>query len=222
MRNKEFSQRLAQACDNLSTIVPPYGHGRQVFIARNLKVTQEAVRKWFTGDSRPKVNKMKELAALLEVDEAWLSLGVEPELDRREKRIHSEKTEGAVYVLFGLLTMSGGHCAFPGPKDPRAEYVDFYTILRGTQTAVHASVGREVSRGVYHFHVPQQYHDVKCIGVLHQGGMRIQLIDLRHELVDKHRQRKGGLFLVPVHKRENGYYTGSDEWPRIRDVGDMI
>lgn len=222
MKHRDFNQRLAEACDNLSTVVPPYGHGRQVFIARRLKVTQEAVRKWFTGESRPKVGKMKELAALLEVDEAWLSLGVEAELDRREKRVHGEKTEGAIYLLFGMLTMAGGHCAFPGAKDPRAEYVDFYTILRGAQTAVHVAVGREVSKGVFQFNLPSQYHDVKCAGVIHLGGLRVQCIDLRHELVDKHRQRKGGSYAVAMGKKDGGFFTGSDEWPRLHDVGDLI
>lgn len=222
MRAREFNQRLAQACDNLSAIVPPHGYGRQVLIARKLKVTQEAVRKWFTGESRPKVPKMKELAALLEVDEAWLSLGVEPELDRREKRVHSEKTEGAIYVLFGMLTMAGGHCAFPGEKDPRAEYVDFYSIIRGSQTAIHVCVGREISKNVYQFTVPQQYSDVKCIGVVHLGGMKVNLIDLRHEMIDDHKQRKSGSFIFTASKREGGFFTGGSVWPRVQSIGDLI
>lgn len=73
MIDKDFAQRLARACDD-SQIIPPYGKGRQVYIAKRLKVTQEAVRRWFSADSRPRVQIMSKLAALLEVDEAWLSL----------------------------------------------------------------------------------------------------------------------------------------------------
>lgn len=222
MKPKTFPQRLSQACDNLAPIIPPYGQGRQVYIANHLKVSQEAVRKWFTGETRPRVAIMHNLAALLQVDEAWLSLGIEPELDRREKRAHGERTEGAVYVLFGLLTMLGGHCAFPGPSDVRAEYVDLYTILQGAQTAVHVSVGREMANGVYQFTVPHQYHEVKTIGVVYQGGARISLLDLSRQLIDAHRKPKSGAFTVTVKRHTNGgYFTDRDEWPRLRDIGEI-
>lgn len=221
MAVKEFHQRLTQACENLPTVVPEYGHGRQVFISRELKVTQEAVRKWFSGESRPKVNKMRQLAALLDVDEAWLALGVEPELDRREKRIHNERTEGAVYVAFGLLTMAGGHCAFPGERDTRAGYVDFYAIIHGKQLAVHVSVARAISRGRFEFIIPREFRDVKCIGVVHHGGLRFHLVDLKTEALEEHKQRKAGAFSVTCGFADNKYQSGPDVWPRIRSLGDL-
>lgn len=222
MRPRDFNQRLQLACDNLPEIVPPYGHGRQVYVARKLKVTQEAVRKWFTGDARPKMLKMRELAKLLEVDEAWLSLGIEPETDRREKRVHSEKTEGAIYVAFGLLTMAGGHCAFPGSNDPRAEYVDFYSIIRGQQKSFHVSIGREMSKGVYVFNVPAQYNDTISIGAIPIRGFRIHFIELKHALIEIHKQRKGSGFQVIVSKTNATYTTGKDSWPQLQDIGDLI
>lgn len=48
-----FSKRLTQACDD-NPLIPDYDHGRQVTIANKLEVSQEAVRKWFTGDSVPR------------------------------------------------------------------------------------------------------------------------------------------------------------------------
>lgn len=209
------------ACDNLPEVVPPYGQGRQVYIARKMKVTQEAVRKWFTGDARPKLHKMRALAALLDVDEAWLSLGIEPEVGRKEKRIHTERTEGAVYLVFGAMAMGGGHCAFPSNKDPRSAYVDFYSIIRGQQAAIHVSTARQTSAGVYEFIVPREYDDVLCVGVVPIRGFRSEFIELRQELIEKHKQRKGSGFAISIAKN-GGYHTGADSWPQLQEIGDLI
>lgn len=217
----EFAKRLNQACDQ-SGVIPEYGHGRQVYVSKRLKVTQEAVRKWFNGLARPKVTKMQELARLLEVDEAWLALGVKPELDRKEKRAHADKVEGAVYTLFGLMNMAGGACAFPGQNDPRNEYVDFYTILRGMQIAVHVSVGRETSKNVYQLIVPDQFRDVRCVGVIHLTGFNFHVIDLRTDLIDRHKQRKSGDYMLTISRKDGEYFTGGDEWPRMRSAGDLV
>ncbi len=217
---KDFTRRLAQACDE-SPNIPPHGHGRQVHIAKKLKVSQEAVRKWFVGEARPKVQLMRQLAALLEVDEAWLSLGIKPELDRKEKRAHSARSDGAVYMLFGLFSMAGGACAFPSQNDPRSEYIDFYAILNGVQFPIHVSVGRESSKGVHEFVVPKEYDDVRCVGVVPLGNTRFHLVDLQKTLVDRHKQRKSGSFAVTIHRVGSDYTTGADKWPRLESMGDL-
>lgn len=219
---KEFHHRLKQACDDNPSVIPPYGYGRQVYIAEKLDVTQEAVRKWFVGKSRPRVDKMRKLAQLLDVDEAWLSLGIKSELDRRQRWQHRERTEGAVHVLFGLLTMAGGHCAFPSPDDPRAEYVDFYTIFHGTQIAIHVSVARKAPQGGYKFILPREHHDVRTIGVIHLGGTRFHLVDLRAEIVEKHKKPEAEGFSVTLSKKPGGVYrTGRDHWPRVHNMQEV-
>lgn len=217
---KDFARRLKQTCDD-NPLIPEYGHGRQVFISNKLKVTQEAVRKWFTGESRPRPEKMKALATLLEVDEAWLSLGIQPELDRKQKRQLSEKTEGAVYVTFGLFTLSGGHCAFPGEKDPRRAYVDFYVIAHGAQMAVHISTGRLATKDRWEFFLPREYNDVRCLGVVPLGGMKFHIIDLDQRLIEDHKMRKAGGYSLLLGSREGVYASGGDTWPRIKHIGDL-
>lgn len=216
-----FAQRLNQACDNLDPIVPPLGQGRQVFISRRLNVTQEAVRKWF-GGGLPRPAKMRALARLLDVDVEWLAFGIEPEMGRRAKRAHGEKTEGAIYALFGILTMAGGRCAFPDPKDPRGDYVDLYTIVRGVQTAIHVSVGRQTGEGEYEFCIPPQHGDVRCIGVVHAGGTRMDLIDLQNDLIEAHKQRKNASFVVMIDKQGASYHTKRTKWPRVRSVDALL
>lgn len=217
---EDFPRRLKQVCDE-SQIVPPYGHGRQVYVSRKLKVTQEAVRKWFTGEARPRTGKMRELAKLLEVDEAWLSLGINPEMDRAEKRLHSGRVEGSVYLLFGMFTLAGGHCAFPSENDSRRGFVDFYTIIHGTQAAIHACAGRNVSKNRFEFVVPREWKEVRCIGVLPLPGMKFHIIDLDARLLEEHVTRKGGDFAVLIDYINNEYTSGSDVWPRITHIGDL-
>ena len=90
-----FKDRLRQACDD-SAIIPEYGKGRQVAVAKRLGVTQEAVRKWFSGEAVPKSDKMRELADYLEVDEGWLALGLRPEMGRDDRRKANRQSSGAV------------------------------------------------------------------------------------------------------------------------------
>lgn len=217
---EDFNRRLKQACDDNPNI-PPYGHGRQVYVSNKLKVSQEAVRKWFTGEARPRTDKMRALANLLEVDEAWLSLGIEPEMSRKEKRDHLARVDGGVHLLFGMFSLAGGHCAFPGEKDVRASYVDFYVIIRGVQMAVHVCVGREISDGQHEFIVPHEHQDVVCIGVIRHGPMRFNLIDLKDDLVEKHKSKKGGDYAITAGYRDGNYYTGRDTWPRVKYLGDL-
>lgn len=216
-----FSHRLRQICDS-SAIVPEYGHGRQVFFANRLKVTQEAVRKWFTGEATPRPEKMRQLAMLLEVDEAWLALGIEPELSRREKRAYQGRTEGAIYMLFGMFAMAGGNCAFPTPTDPRAGYVDFYVILHGAQLSIHVAVARSLSDGVYEIIAPNEYKDVRCLGVIPLGGLRTHVIDLPTKLIDEHKQRKAGDYRLMLNRRGAEYLTGRDAWPKAADLHDLL
>lgn len=217
---EDFYRRFKQVCDD-SQIVPEYGHGRQVYIAQKLKVTQEAVRKWFSGDSRPRTAKMRELAKLLEVDEAWLSLGVEPEMDRSEKRLHTQKSDGAVYLLYGAMMMEGIHCAFPGEKDPRRGYVDLYGIYKGLQYAVHVSAAREVSKNVFEFILPRETSDVRCVGVVKVGNFSFHAVNFPPDKLEQHKERKGGQFRILVSRKDGEYSTGADVWPLARTAEDF-
>ena len=214
-----FYRRLKQVCDDSKTI-PEYGKGRQVFLARRLKVTQEAVRKWFAGQARPNVKKMSQLADLLEVDEAWLSLGITPVLEPRERRSLSDKSEGAAYLLFGMFTLAGGHCAFRSEASGSSD-VDFYAITHGVQIAVHATPGREVSPDTYEFIIPRDYRNMRCYGVVRNSGMTFHVIALRRDLIDKHAARRAGGFAVAMGYTKGNYMTGSDVWQRVKHLEDL-
>ena len=70
-----LSERLHLACDK-SKNCPSKSRGRQVWLAETLDYSIPAVNKWFKGHSEPPLKVLKVLAELLEVDPAWLILGV--------------------------------------------------------------------------------------------------------------------------------------------------
>lgn len=216
-----FKDRFLQACDD-SPIVPEYGKGRQVAIAKRIGVTQEAVRKWFSGEAVPKPEKMRALAEYLEVDESWLALGIQAEMGRDERRKANRMSSGSVYMVTGLIMMEGGNVAWPGERDPRAKYVDIYAIMRGTQIALHVSTGRELSNGSFELIIPREYADVRCVGFIPAGVGKFHLIDLPNNLIEEHKQRKAGDFAVTVSRVGTEYHTGSDEWPRFKTFGEIL
>lgn len=216
MVDRSFAKRLNTACDGHPHI-PEYGHGRQTWVKENLGVSHEAVRKWFTGEARPRPSMMRELAKALEVDEAWLSLGIAPDLEPRERRARNAIADGAVNVVMGLLQMNGGHCAVPDDKDPRAAFVDFYAILRGQQRSFHVSLASQLSEGQFKFILPKEFDQCSVIGVVHAFPTRVHELRMPFELIDKHKIRRGGYFEISVSKRQSEYFTGSDVWPRIQN-----
>lgn len=220
MIDKEFAKRLNVACDGHPHI-PPYGYGRQTWVKEHMKVSHEAVRKWFMGESRPRPSKMKELARSLEVDEAWLSLGITPELEPLERRVRDAQIEGAVNVAVGFMQLNGARCAFPDAKDPRAAYVDFYAILRGQQIALHISLAQQISTGQYKFVVPREYDQCMVIGMVHTSAVQAQYLRLTVDLIKKHSTRRGGYYEVFVGKKDSEYYTGADIWTRIRHFNNL-
>lgn len=213
--SKNFHIRLKQACDDNVTI-PEKGSGRQVWFARKLNVSEEAVRKWFTGEARPRVDMMDHLSKLLGVDTAWLSLGVAPELNRVEHRAWSERAEGMVYVLFGHLLAVGAHCAFPSKSDSRADLIDFYAIYRGQQLALHVSVAREISKHNYVFPIPRKWNECIVVGMIPVGTFAITVLQMHGEDLQKHIHKKAGNYELNVTKVGSEYLTGDTKWPLAR------
>jgi hypothetical protein len=222
MQDIDFAARLKKACDDNQSVIPPYGLGRQVVIARKLKVSQEAVRKWFSGESRPRVKLMAALAQFLGVDQAWLALGIEPDMKPEDKRFYSRRTEGVVYLALGMSMLDGASCAKPSDTDPRKGFVDYYMILNGEQVAVHTTLGREIDEGKYEFLLPHEYAQVRNVGFVGSSSTRIHMLDLATELINKHKEKKGGGYAVTMKAKSGVYSTGQDKWPRLNSLGELV
>jgi hypothetical protein len=214
LRDKAFAQRLNSACDGHPHI-PAYGQGRQTWVKEKLDVSHEAVRKWFTGESRPRPDKMKILAMNLEVDEAWLALGITPDQTPREKKARDATAEGAVNVVTGLLQMNGATCAFPAEQDPASGYVNVYAIMRGVQLAIHVSLAKKLGDNQWKFIIPKEYEQCRVLGAIHVRPNRLHLVSMDHDMIDRYRVRKGGFFEIVASYHDNHYWSGGDKWPRI-------
>ena len=97
----DFRQRLLQACHE-SLVVPQYGKGQQTFIAGELGVSQEAVRKWLAGETVHRMKKSIQLAELLGVKHSWLMLGTahgEIEHDIKTAKRHAACVYGFMAFL---------------------------------------------------------------------------------------------------------------------------
>lgn len=141
--HRAFAKRLQTACDN-NVNVPPYGKGQQTWLAKRVGISQEAVRRWFYGESRPRPHLLTQLAALLEVDESWLALGITDAPKSSELRVYRDQAEGAAYICFGLFKAAGYECAFADGGDP----FDFHAIKRGRHFCISTALARSKSKNI--------------------------------------------------------------------------
>lgn len=197
MADTSFAKRLRIACDQHRDI-PEYGLGRQTWIKERMGVSHEAVRKWFTEESRPRPKMMAKLAGVLGVDEAWLALGIRPDVQPKERRAWSAKAEGAVYMFMGMLQMSGAHCAFPRQDDPTGEFVSLYAISGGIQAAYHVTLGQMTEDGRVRFTLPLEYERCVVIGAVPTGPISMDFIHIKQEHIEFSANSRGGYLALDV------------------------
>lgn len=181
-----FAGRLEEACQR-NPHVPEKNYGQLTWLKRQLEerhneaVSLETVRKWLAGESRPRPDKIRLLAELLDVDEAWLSLGHQLDRKPRELRLRNAEVRGIVNVVVGVIQMAGGSPAFPGDDDRRAkeQQIDLYAIIRGAHYAFHVSLAKQEGEQ-WQFVVPADYQGVFQMGVIADSDTAFRFVDLNH------------------------------------------
>jgi transcriptional regulator with XRE-family HTH domain len=198
-RAAEFAKRLNTACDT-NPLVPALNFGRLTWMKAELakrfgeEVSVETVRKWFAGESKPRADKLKLIAAMLEVDEAWLSLGISPDLTPREQRIRNATADGAVNLIAGLVQMGGGHPAFPEPGDKRAaeSSIDIYAIIKGAQYAFHVALANSED-DLHSFVVPVRWEGAMQLGVIPGPDLSVRVVEIPESVIAGGIRRGGGI-----------------------------
>ena len=221
--HREFANRMAQACDG-NPDVPPPNFGRLGWFVKQMKTrfnetaTQESVRKWFAGESRPRHKTMAYLAQILKVDEAWLSIGRASEISTKQHRALSATVEGAVNVVAGFVRMCGGHPAFPRDDDSRAkdQNISIYAIIKGAQYAFHVATGQRSESG-WKVLIPVDANEVFVIAVLPVTDLHCEFVELDWEGIEAEGTRKSGMFEVTVPFEETG-----SRWRRIKTFAERI
>lgn len=209
IRDKEFGRRLESACDG-NPHIPGVNKGRLTWFKNQLgerfgeKISIETVRKWFAGEVKPRPDKLKLLAEILEVDEAWLSLGVSPDLQPRERKLRNAMADGAVNLLAGVIQMNGGSPAFPEEGDKRAvrDQVDLYAIIKGAQYAFHVSLAQSVGPKEFKFTLPANYDGAFQIGIIQEESTKFQFVELNEGIVEGQGVRKGGSIEVTARESD--------------------
>lgn len=139
---KEFSNRLALACDKAGLPV----HGRQVELARRVKLTPKAVSKWFNGESIPRRGKLQELAASIGTSSSYL-LGDSMTDGIEEGHLHRKSETFRIDVLD--ISVSAG------PGIVNSEFVE---VLRSVEYSV------EDARHMFNGRTPEQIRIINVSG----------------------------------------------------------
>ena len=212
--HRDFAIRLKQACDR-SDDVPEYGKGQQTWISERLGISQEAVRRYFNVQSRPRTELMSRLAKILNVDESWLALGKSNDLNDKDRREYSQKADAAAYMLYGVFMSSGYSCAF----DQENSNVDFRAIKSGQQTPVSVTVALKKSKNVFSAPVRQTTGNTLnlCIVSPETGVFDILVMD--NDGVAEHGELTTDMKQIIVKRERNGYHTEGHLWVELKDSG---
>lgn len=223
IRDPAFAARFDKACKSMGDRIPSYG--RLAWIAQNFEtrfntpITLETVRKWMAGETRPRHEKMTILAEMLEVDEAWLALGVSPEARPSEKQARRATARGGVNVVAGIIQMAGGALAFPDPDDMRAKEdgVHIYAIRDGVQYRIHVVLAEQQLPDTYKLVIPVEAQHSSILGLIRRNETYFDLIDIDYEKAAELGENKGGFVTLSVRRRsDDRYVTDQTVWPRTR------
>ena len=214
--HEEFARRFQAACTG-NPNVPEKNKGRlgwfrEQFANRfGVSVTEESVRRWEAGLTRPHPHqKMVQLAEILRVDVAWLTTGQAGGVTKKQALAKSELASGSVNLVAGLMKMSGNHPAFPGEDDEfaRENNIDLYCIVRGVQKRYHVAVAEIGKNGQPTFTVPVTTGKVIVLGVIPTGGLTYQLVSIDRQSVDEKGARNGDLIMFNLDEVEHDDLEG--------------
>lgn len=197
-KDGQFAKRLDVAMN--SHPGAPDAHGRQKWLRErlitygNTDVSPEAVRKWFAGLSRPRPSIMRELARVLEVDEAWLSLGLTPVETPVKAEERNALTRGSVNVMAGLIQMFGGHIAFPEPGE---EGIDVHAIINGKRLQVEIKTPVPAADGTLKLAIAKGWEKRIVLAVVREDPFNIRIFRVPSEMIEAGR-RRGGYIEIPA------------------------
>lgn len=201
----QFARRLNQAADEDSNCPEKY-HGQLKYIEsefgkRGKPVSNESVRKWFSGETMPSQDKAILLADLLDVKLAWLTGGEDEASTVAQRKSHNALATAATNILAGVISMDGGHPAFPVEDDERArrDGVDLYAIIRGVNYSLQAAVGEAVDDNLV-FQIPATRGMVLMIGIIRRRDNRFDFYELDADILAAGLKQSRGLIQINIGK----------------------
>lgn len=213
----QFAKRLNEACDG-NVIIPEHGKGRQVSIANKLNISQEAVRRYFEGNSRPKPGNMTRLASILNVDEGWLALGIEPTMSNREKKEYVKNIDASIYMVNALFSSNGYNCAFNEDLDSG---VDFFAIRKGIQISVAVTtclneIGSE--HGAKSIPVKSTFENHINIVVVTTSKVNRDYLVIDSDMMNNKGEQRTGSYELNITYENNSYFCQGEEITKLEDA----
>jgi len=199
--HRAFAKRLQEACDNNDN-VPPFGTGQQALLSKRLGISQEAVRRWLNGESRPRPQLLSQLAALLDVSESWLALAKSDVPAPSEQRAYSDKAEGSVYICFGLFKAAGYECAFADIS----ESFDFHAIKKGRHFFVSANSARPKSKNIYSTNA-SNFEQASHFSVVFKDSGSFEVVYLPWHLIKQAGRLTSDFWDLELRAEPSGGYT---------------
>lgn len=224
IRDKPFAKRFETACEANPHCPTDEYRGKQKWVRENLeeqfgiKVSPEAVRRWFSGEMRPRPKTIAALARLLEVDLGWLTLGTAPDMTPKEKQARNAVADGAVNLVAGIIQMNGGHVAFPEGADTGA---DIFAIIGGKQFTIEVKLARDLGGDMMRFVVGKDLSNHVVIGVVQlEEGFGVRLIRLTPKIIAATPPR-GDFREIAIERRGPYFSTGTERVPEIITIKDL-
>jgi transcriptional regulator with XRE-family HTH domain len=212
---KALARRMEEAC-NVAKHVPAYNYGRLRWIKDELEkhgvsASKETIRKWFAGEARPRSEKLRVLARILRVDEAWLAFGTKPMMsaDKEQKA----NADGSVNLVAGLFAMSGASYGWVTGN----ESVHFHAIVQGHSYPVFVAVGTPNKAG-FKFVLPVHYEGNVNIGVVKRGPLSYDLYRIPDDMISKSGLNKGGFVELSVEDKDSMLLAAGNRAPKIEDL----
>ena len=158
-------------------------------------MSTETVRRWIHGEVKPRGDLITIIAEILEVNEAWLSLGQQVELTPREQRARTAAADAAVNVVYGFIQMAGGHPALPTEDDARAkqDHVDLYAIIKGAQYAFHVTLSSSRDAETARFVLPYEYEGAFQLGVIQVDELSVILVEISEDMIRAGSRKAGAI-----------------------------
>lgn len=181
-----------------------------------MKVSQEAVRKWFSGESRPKQPTVRKLASALNVDYVWLALGTSHgEIEKR--RAAAGRQDSAVYALAGFVIEKGYNMAF-APAD--ADH-DIDAIGHGAHKVLVVRSANVASRNKWTVKFPLSSMELANIAACrrHDALFAYDFLWLTAQELTEHGFREGNDICVDLrfNPKSNRYTLGSKTMIKFLD-----
>lgn len=218
IRHPDFAARLDKAVERHPQAA---GWGRQRWLRDRVEeksgnsYSNESVRKWFAGETRPRPEIITIIAEILGVDEAWLSVGSTPEASPTERRRLNAVADGAVNLVAGLIQLNGGHIAFPtgtGDKQP-----DLYAIIGGQQFSIQVRRAQQGDAGSIRLMVqPPLEHAILLLVVDgdHVGGFSV--VQLPAAVIEKYGENRGGYIELVAQQSKGAVKVDTVVLPMVR------